>query len=148
MKDWEYYKNNHLQNEIDRTNSWFKWIEEHIESPIERIAFMYLIELSNQLFGPYELVVKPQVEIGEYRVDFLVHHWDTKTWIIVECDGHEFHEKTKKQAAHDKKRDRYFTKENYFVLRYTGSQVCNNPLEIYEDVADIVMNRQREMKGA
>ena len=38
--------------------------------------------------------------------------------IAVECDGHEFHEKTKQQAARDKARDRD---------RFTGSEIWKDP---------------------
>ena len=47
--------------------------------------------------------------------------------IGVECDGHDFHEKTKEQAARDKKRDRDLQALGYRVLRFSGS-------EIYRDV--------------
>lgn len=146
-KDWEYYKNKHLEDEIRSTNRWLEWIETNIESPIERIAFMHLIFLSNQVFGEYELVVTPQVKIGPYRVDFLLRHWDTDTWIVIECDGHDFHEKTKQQAEHDKRRDRFLTKQGYIIFRYTGSQICNDPMEIYEDVGSLVMDRKKALKN-
>lgn len=144
MKDWAFYKNQHLESEMYTAKSWLEYIEKNISSPIERIAFMHLIYMSNQCFSDYEVVVTPQAKIGNYIADFLVYHWDTKTKIIVECDGHDFHEKTKKQAEHDKKRDRYLTKCGYIVLRYTGSQICENPMEIFEDVGEILMSKKKE----
>ena len=144
-KDWDYYKKKHIESEIASANRWLQWIEGNIDSPIERIAFMHLIFLSNE-FAPFEIDVKRQVEIGNYRVDFLVHHWDSDTWIVVECDGHDFHEKTKEQAAYDKERDRYFTVNGYIVLRYTGSQICSNPMDMYEDVGKIILERRRKTR--
>lgn len=146
-KDWEFYKNQYLNSEISQTVSWLESIEKRIESPIERIAFLHLACMSRDLFQPYELVISPQIVIRPYRVDFLIRHWDTDTIIVVECDGHEFHEKTKKQAADDKKRDRFLTKLGYVLLRYTGSQICNNPDEICEDVYEIIKNAQEKKKG-
>ena len=58
---------------------------------------------------------------GEYRVDFLLRYRvvlpkfedgilvrdvESDKQMIVECDGHDFHERTKEQASRDKERDR------------------------------------------
>lgn len=69
----------------------------------------------------------PQAQVGKYRADFLVvskfacsptvHH------VVVECDGHDFHEKTKEQAARDKARDRDMATLGCHVLRFTGSEI-------------------------
>jgi len=47
--------------------------------------------------------------------------------IAIECDGHAFHEKTKQQAAHDKRRDRYLSGHFDAILRFTGSEIYENP---------------------
>lgn len=74
----------------------------------------------------------PQVSIGEYRVDFLYGYCrDFDNWrrcLVIECDGHDFHEKTKEQAARDKSRDRFLSTQVGRVIRFSGS-------EIYRDVA-------------
>lgn len=71
-----------------------------------------------------------QERIGPYRVDFVLEAYGVE--IIIEVDGHEFHEKTKEQAAHDKKRDRYMTQHGHTVLRFTGSEVWANPFKCAE----------------
>lgn len=68
----------------------------------------------------------PQVREGNYRLDFALVRGDTK--IDIECDGHAYHERTKEQAAHDRKRDRALTAAGWLVCRFTGS-------EIYRDAA-------------
>jgi len=72
------------------------------------------------------MLVYPHVKIGPYEVDFLLltrnRHRDVVA-IVVECDGHEFHEKTKEQAATDKRRDRYLALHSILVLRFAGSEV-------------------------
>lgn len=45
----------------------------------------------------------------------------------VELDGHDFHEKTKEQAARDHSRDRLLTLEQWVPLRFTGSEVFSDP---------------------
>lgn len=70
-------------------------------------------------------VIETQVSLGPYKVDFVVSPWprDERVKIIVECDGHAFHEKTKEQAQHDKSRDRELQAMGYRVLRFTGSEI-------------------------
>src|SRR5262245_20625294 len=54
------------------------------------------------------VAITPQVQIGSCRVDLLVSaSFGSKCIkIVIECDGHEFHERTKMQASRDKRRDR------------------------------------------
>lgn len=65
-----------------------------------------------------------------YRLDFgiVVRGVDksVRGRIAVECDGHDFHERTKEQAKRDRKRDRDLQAAGWRVLRFTGS-------EIYQD---------------
>lgn len=146
MPSWDDYRKQYIEDEKKQAERWTGRIEDLFESPIERIAFMYLVLMSNQVFHDYEVHISAQHRIGQYRVDFLVDHKDTNTYIVVECDGHEFHEKTKEQADRDKRRDRFMTKQGYIVLRYTGKQICDNPMEIYEDVAEIIIDRKKVMR--
>jgi very-short-patch-repair endonuclease len=92
----------------------------------------------------HDLFIQPQVRIGEYRVDFLVHAYSfeaddindegyaylAKRWrrVVVECDGHDFHERTKEQAAKDKSRDRALILAGYQVIRFTGSEIWRDPV--------------------
>lgn len=43
--------------------------------------------------------------------------------IVLEVDGHAFHERTKEQATRDKARDRLLQSRGYKVFRFTGSDV-------------------------
>jgi Protein of unknown function (DUF559) len=43
--------------------------------------------------------------------------------VIIECDGHAFHEKTPNQAQRDKERDRNLQKLGYKVFHYTGREI-------------------------
>ena len=86
----------------------------------------------------------PQVSIGEYRVDFLVIHEKgldspgaSPGGIVVECDGHEFHEKTKKQVARDKRRDRYLQEQGFRVFRFAGSEVWADPYRCASEVLSL-----------
>jgi very-short-patch-repair endonuclease len=105
-----------------------------IESPIEKIAYMALAQMVVS-YGAFHYTVKRQAHIKDYRVDFLISYSDKN--IVIECDGHEFHEKTKQQASRDKKRDRELQKLGYYVLRYSGSDIVNDPEKICFDVQEI-----------
>lgn len=77
-----------------------------------------------------EFRVENQVKVGPYTADFIISILDEKVTvpkIVFECDGHDFHERTKEQAEHDKKRDRYFQQNGYIVFRYTGREIWRDP---------------------
>lgn len=60
----------------------------------------------------------------------------TQRRLVVECDGHNFHERTKEQAAKDRARDRWLTSKDYDVFRFTGSELWRNPMACAEQVTD------------
>jgi very-short-patch-repair endonuclease len=83
----------------------------------------------------------PQTQIGNYRVDFLIAHVcpnGEKTFVVVECDGHDFHERTKEQAARDKMRDRFLTARGIKVLRFTGSEIFRDPTFCWTETLNIL----------
>lgn len=92
-----------------------------------------------QGFITSKVFVFPQVTFEPYRVDFLLGRiWrrpgeddapreQTEHWIAVECDGHEFHDKTKEQAQRDKARDRFLVTAGVKVMRFTGSEIWRDP---------------------
>lgn len=106
--------------------------------PFTQIHFCLGEELPDRAPFDQAAHIYPQAKIGSYRVDLAI--WDASIpfelrnprLMIVECDGHDFHEKTKEQARKDKQRDRFFVSKGYKVLRFTGSEIWANP----EDIAD------------
>jgi very-short-patch-repair endonuclease len=83
-----------------------------------------------------QVAIYPQCSIEPYRVDFLivVAIGNSRKWIVVECDGHDFHEKTKAQAAHDKKRDRFLQSKGLSVFRFTGAEIWKRNPELLADI--------------
>ncbi|MFD1126611.1 endonuclease domain-containing protein [Paenibacillus provencensis] len=111
-------------------------------TPIEQIMLLSITDLLDEI-GRRNYSIKIQEKIGIYTVDFLliycpISNPSIEKKIIIECDGHDYHERTKEQAAHDKKRDRYFAKKGYTVLRYTGSEIVKSGSEVFEDVCEII----------
>jgi very-short-patch-repair endonuclease len=90
-----------------------------------------------------------QVAMGRYRADLVIaptqEHPDVFPWIVVvEVDGHDFHERTKEQARHDKRRDRFFTESGATVLRFTGSEVHRDPLACAEQAWWVAARKQEK----
>jgi very-short-patch-repair endonuclease len=134
------------------------------ESPIEQIMmlkiheFMYDHRYWRMFYVDKIDVIDPHVQYEEtikgnkYRVDILIPVWDNITHegtsFIIECDGHDFHEKTKEQARRDKKRDRDLTTAGNIIMRFTGSEICNNDTlidEMFNDIREIILQRRKQM---
>ena len=126
MQEWE--------EELDE-------ILESLESPIEKLFFTAFcrdqIDPCSYIEDGVPWKCVPQVECGKYRIDFVLHP-ATRDYpkVAVELDGHEFHEKTKEQAARDKAKDRYLQTEGYHISRFTGSQVYQDPMHVVFEVKD------------
>jgi very-short-patch-repair endonuclease len=114
-----------------------------LESEIERaIAVAFIVGMrvyGNRHYIGREPVVGcgmflvPQRQIGDYRVDFLLGVSvgdqpvsNLRKCVVVECDGHQWHEKTKEQAARDKQRDRFLQTQCGGVVHFTGSEIYRN----------------------
>ncbi len=99
-------------------------------------------------------IIFPQCQIDKYRVDFVLgrmaygveFHGDEpgdevlvkSPPLIVECDGHDFHERTKEQAAKDRSRDRDLTLMGHRVIRFTGSEIHRDAMGCARQADDII----------
>lgn len=81
-----------------------------------------------------------------YRIDFAFFEKDGPTLLAVELDGHDFHERTKEQAARDKKRDRDISAAGWRTLRFTGSEVYQDPAKCLNEVWQIVYKLYQSRK--
>lgn len=91
--------------------------------------------------GERDAEVIPQAEVvtaegKSYRLDFAYRAMHVRSgsllaeaYIDVECDGHDFHERTKEQAERDKERDRDLQGLGYRIARFTGSEIARDPAE-------------------
>lgn len=87
-----------------------------------------------------EFWITPQARIGQYRADLLVWfiYGKTVAGLAVECDGHDFHEKTKDQASRDKKRDREILKAGFPVVRFSGRDIYRSPADCVEQIKELL----------
>lgn len=91
--------------------------------------------------------IVPQANVGRYRVDFAVVQYREKCGLLkiaVECDGHDFHDRTKEQAQRDKSRDRFLMAAGWPVLRFTGSEIYKNSEECAYDVSGVLFEKHNE----
>ena len=100
---------------------------------IRGVGRMRLEEEGRKGLSMSVVTINLQAPIGKYRADFHVEFQSEtavgvlSSALIVECDGHDFHERTKEQAARDRSRDR--TLQGMFkVFRFTGSEIWADPM--------------------
>ena len=79
------------------------------------------------------------VSAGSFDVDFVVYsEKENKRLCGIEIDGHEFHEKTKEQATHDKKRERAIVLSGLTILRFTGSEIVRKCKSCIDEVKQFI----------
>lgn len=86
-----------------------------------------LLTKQETLWGRIQLLPQHSISLPDLkcRVDFFFIGMSSQhvERLVVEIDGHDFHERTKEQAERDKHRDRVLLREGYHVFRFTGSEV-------------------------
>jgi len=157
-----------LKHRIELLINELYYITEKCESPIEVIMLYGLLIVGQEchdtvnvridhksLFkvvdSPYELLIEPQKIIKNYRVDFLLTatNYNPKfekngyyqKRVIVECDGHHYHDRTKEQAKRDKSKDRKLQSLGYEVYRYTGSEIWQDIMSGVQEIMNYFANR-------
>lgn len=117
-----------------------------LKSPIEQIfAFVYDIAriekygfIESEIYG-WESQKEIITAGGRYYADFCfciprALKTSESAHIIVECDGHDFHEKTKKQVEYGNNRDFDLKNAGYEVIHFSGSQIYKDPFLCAEKV--------------
>lgn len=120
------------------------------ETPIEKLLVVPLSEMVKKLNSYRDSIVEanclPQENIScyskSYRVDFLIQVLlsnDYTLQFVIECDGHDYHEKTKEQARKDRQRERHLQNAGYIVIRFTGSEIYEDPYSCCDEVEGIIL---------
>lgn len=104
------------------------------KSPIETALIAALIrnvpddadafnKTTGQKFGPGggTISMEENAAVLSYFADILLSFHGVK--LVIECDGHEFHDRTKQQAAYDRARDRELLLAGIHTIRFTGSEI-------------------------
>jgi very-short-patch-repair endonuclease len=107
---------------------------------------------------PIDRLLVPQflfeVQDEALRIDFLFRQSATVR-VFIECDGHDFHERTKEQATRDRRRDRLIQYEGIALLRFTGTEItrdreacANEILRFVDSLADLEAKEKRNKLNA
>lgn len=115
-----------------------------IESPIEKIFLTAFL-----ICDKYNIYIDPQTKIkcgdNTYYADFTItydhyvnHMFHENFKLVIECDGYEFHQKSKKQVEYGNKREYDLKMEGYEILRFSGSEIYNQPIQCVKKVFDYI----------
>jgi hypothetical protein len=66
--------------------------------------------------------------------------------VVVECDGHQFHERTPEQASKDRRRVRILQRLGIGVLPFTGTDVVRSSEDLAEEIVEFIDARVRGME--
>ena len=88
----------------------------------------------------------------KYRADFLIELKEKATnldviKLIVEVDGHDYHERTKEQAQHDKERDRSFLSLGYPTMRFTGREIYSDTVKATSEIEKYLLEKALGVLG-
>lgn len=136
------------------------WEEWH-EDPAGFIESRFLDHFADQKHrhGALMIGAMPQAPVGVYRADFLflgviADSDDKADWkvipLVVECDGHDFHDRTKDQVRRDKQRDRDMLALGYQCMRFAGSEIWRDPMSCLNEAINFLegqIHSQRIVKG-
>lgn len=128
---------------------------DRLESPIEDLFWIAcnvlceasFIDLEPDPRWPYGVTINPQENIGSYRVDFMLtrvlspkrfHGPKEFAPVVIELDGHDFHDKDKRQRSYEKARDRYLVRQGYRILHFTGSDVVADPFKVAHEALSLL----------
>lgn len=104
----------------------------------------------------YYICPTPQLEVfgasgKKYFADFSIEIdnfiTDVDLKLLVECDGHDFHEKTKAQVSRDNERAMDLRLAGYEILRFSGSQIYSDPFKCADEVCKYVVIKMNEIIG-
>jgi very-short-patch-repair endonuclease len=147
-----------MQHEADETVRAFDKDLEGFDSPIEARFAGALMIVASDRYRPglirrdFELATHDRVQdqcggltiwaqapLLRYRVDFLLR-WrvgdDCSCLYAVECDGHDFHSRTRAQVERDKARDNALLALDIPTFRYAGSSIYRDPFGVATDVME------------
>ena len=139
---------------IDTITSYEYLYTKECKSPIEQIfSLAYKFVIANEGFPFCEIMrLKSQIPVKanghNYYADFLFDtsimtyvKYDNPLRLVIECDGHDFHEKTKMQVARDNQRVLDLKFEGYDVIRFSGSQIFNDPIKCAYDAYNYIIKK-------
>jgi hypothetical protein len=131
------------------------------ESPIETSLYSRLALFGHDGYNPLSFTPDwctqvppdfgtewcPQVQFEGHRPDILfrVCFEGADRLLAVECDGHDYHERTAEQALRDRSRDRRLFLSEIHVLRFTGREIFGHPDSCIDDITSTLCRLADEL---
>src|SRR5262245_28294132 len=135
-----------LAGRIDRDMAWaLRMHRAQLESPLE--AIFLAAWAANRVLAlgvVYDCAPQQELCFGDWqmRVDFaFTDPFRPSTKLVVELDGHDFHEKTKEQAALRNQRDRVLQRNGWTVFHFSGAEVYKDIERCVDEVVAFLETR-------
>jgi very-short-patch-repair endonuclease len=126
LPTYDYYGSAEEAFDIEVRSVYKPDLSELTESPIEKAFWLAYAKVQ-----PPELAgLTPQVEVGQYRVDFGIP--DRK--IAIEADGFEYHS-SREHLANDRVRQRVLETAGWKICRFSGREIHNDALDCVKQAA-------------
>ena len=136
-----------------KASAWVSCLQWQVESPIEAVFLVHWLSRFQRLSSEGKtptLMMLAQVPVvlegQSFRFDFVIRPFVDDAleeevrrkglWVVVELDGHDFHERTKSQVATRNARDRAIQRAGFQVVHYSGSEVIRNAQACVDDSWD------------
>lgn len=82
-----------------------------------------------------DVILFKQPRFLGYYLDMML--WSDGLALGIECDGFDFHDRTKQQAAYDRARDREMAAHGVHVIRFTGSEIHRDVNQCSRSVMEV-----------
>lgn len=154
-----------VKDEIDVLMGQYNW---HLynclidcESPIEQLMALELDRVRHRLdswlsnIEIFDILYQEKKELNgkNYRFDFLINiefkilgKYGNSVNLVIECDGHDFHQKTKEQVKRDYEKDRNLQMAGYYIFRFSGSEIYNNLQMCGQRITEFIMKKYYEFE--
>jgi very-short-patch-repair endonuclease len=106
------------------------------------------IPSDEEKYSECQYLLMPQYPWFGYRIDWAIKIKGAKRpFVFIELDGHDFHERTKEQAARDRAKDRAIQSADITVFRFTGSELYRDPGGCVWQVMKLLYAREEQEVG-
>lgn len=147
--------------DFEMMNYEFSFLESLVgcESPLEQLFALTMDNFGLTTMVKFNpeidvLTIENQYEVvisgNTYRLDFYIPVEYRKNNTIklkkfaIEIDGHEFHQKTKKQVERDNERTRNLQLEGYEVIRFSGTEIYHKPHQAVSTLISLILAKANE----
>lgn len=145
---WEGFQNIFDENAMSEFLNMF--VELGFPDSMKNDAIYYLLtEYISRLYGIYYITLQPS--FNDVRINGRVIRPDIYVWntydpnfrLIVECDGYRYHS-DKSTFSQDRTRDRILHMRGFKVLRFSGSDIVNNPAGMARELHEYLVAQKRD----